>query len=363
MSLNVWEQTSEIIKETGSIVLLTAENSAVEDITALVFMGGALQALGKKVKFFIPNWPLINPLPFENWIWEQIPKELIINELPTLDEYNQYGLYIPNLNQDFEDDIFLTFNILDNLGLEKLGQNEQYWKDHTVINISNNPAQENFGHLRLVDPTAPGLNTIVWKLLNTIFYNLAEGVKAETASLGYAGLLLETEHWSNNRITSSCLAAGGELLKLGADRNKIETLLRASAEPKTLRHWGKILSSLQPISDKVIFGLVPDAGPVRNSGKIQRLEKHRLERLAEDFLSNIENQGQAIRGAIIVWPEDQGLCCLWCRDHQRAEEIASELGVTNSNSLIFFQSPSLINLNPENQTLDMIKYLASLIEA
>lgn len=349
MAIKVLDQVSNLILEADNLVLTTSPESSVEDVTAVIFSALAFQALGLPVKIYLPHWPLAYPLPFESWLAEQIPAYLTLNELPT------------------DESLFLLFNILDQNKLAALNPIEQYWADRALIAISTNPEQEMLSPIRYVDITAPGLNTLMFKLIKNLSRDIIEVFDPVTASIAYAGLLIETEHWSRHRLSSQSLAAGGELLRLGAKHVDMETLLRASAEPQTLKYWGQILNQLKTLSSnldsRVAYALIPGPGPVRQAGKIQSLEKHRLHRMATEFFLPLEIQGQSLRGAILVWPEDQGLCCVWCRDPLRAQDLADELGVQAHQGLIFFQSPSLKNLTSVPEIPAMLKYLASLIEA
>ncbi len=151
----------------------------------------------------------------------------------------------------FKYDLIITINSpdLNSLGEIFLNNTDLFYRV-PVINIDHNSTNEHYGQLNLVDLTATSAAEITYKLLAAIKTDL---INANIATLLLTGMIVKTHSFKTASVTPAALNLAGELINLGADRDRIIQNIYRTRSLASLKLWGQVLSHLQ--TDRAI-GLV-----------------------------------------------------------------------------------------------------------
>ncbi|MFA6537708.1 MAG: bifunctional oligoribonuclease/PAP phosphatase NrnA [Patescibacteria group bacterium] len=109
-----------------------------------------------------------------------------------------------------------------------------------IINIDHHLTNTQFGLTNLVLPVSSTCE-IIWQ----IFAENSLPINENQATALLAGILTDTNFFSNGATNKEVLFIAGELLKKNADKNLIISSLLQRNSLATLKIWGKILSSVE----------------------------------------------------------------------------------------------------------------------
>jgi nanoRNase/pAp phosphatase (c-di-AMP/oligoRNAs hydrolase) len=126
------------------------------------------------------------------------------------------------------------------LGPGFANQREALFAIPTVV-IDQDPANEAWGHVNLVDPAASATGEILFRLAREW---RAEGIDAHLATLLLANIVAKTRSFRTPNPSPAALHAAATLVDLGADRERIVRELWRTRSAATLRLWGVALSRL-----------------------------------------------------------------------------------------------------------------------
>ena len=209
------QQIHNHIKGAANLALVSHPNPDGDTLGAAVAFAEYLQTLGKSVKIFC-----LSPVPEKFHFLNNI-------HLISQDE-NVFA------NAD-------TVAVLDSGDLKYAGVAE-ILKDHTatIINIDHHATNAHYGHINMVVPTASSTTEVVYNFfkINNIFIN------PNMACALLAGLVTDTDNFTNQATTYASLTAGGELLRLGANWTMINNRLVRNKSIGALKLWGVVLSRL-----------------------------------------------------------------------------------------------------------------------
>jgi len=143
-------------------------------------------------------------------------------------------------------DLIITIGVQD---LESLGSlfqdHSSFFYDTQILNIDHHSANEHYGQIDLVTPTATSNSEIVYKLVEN-WDKLHITPKIATKLL--TGMIAKTQSFKTPNVTPRTLKYAGDLMKAGAKREKIVDSLFRTRSVETLRLWGRALARLK--SDK-----------------------------------------------------------------------------------------------------------------
>lgn len=143
----------------------------------------------------------------------------------------------------FKYDLIITINTPD---LESLGDifinNTDLFYRLPIINLDHNISNEHYGQLNWVEITATSTSETVYKLMKKIDDSL---IDEEIATALLAGVISQTRSFKTSNITPYTLHIASELMKQGADREKIIRHLYHNRSISSLKIWGQALSHLQ----------------------------------------------------------------------------------------------------------------------
>ncbi|MEK7680445.1 MAG: hypothetical protein AAB348_00105 [Patescibacteria group bacterium] len=169
----------------------------------------------------------------DNWLSIYLtPKQGIIskNELRTATTSFKYDLIITINAQDFESLGNIFFN------------NTDLFYRLPIVNFDTHPANEHFGQINSVELTATSISEIVFKCLTQISES---AIDEDMATCLLTGMISQTQSFKTNNVTPFTLNIAGQLINLGADREKIVKHLYRTKSVASLRIWGGALTHME----------------------------------------------------------------------------------------------------------------------
>lgn len=115
-----------------------------------------------------------------------------------------------------------------------------------IINIDHASANEQHGHLNLVDISAVANGEVCYELVSRIDANL---VDAHIATCFLTGMIAKTKSFKTPNVTPKTLKVVGALMNAGAERDAIVEKLYRTRSVETLRLWGRALARLKADHD------------------------------------------------------------------------------------------------------------------
>lgn len=197
----------------------------------------------------------------------------------------------------FKYDLIITLGCQD---LESLGElferQSELFFEKPILNIDNRSANENFGEINLVEPTATSCCEIILNLFEKQKITLT---KKETATWLLAGIIEKTESFQNAKTSPRALSLASLLINAGAERETIITHLYKTKPLPMLKLWGKILAKINYLPEqKLVFGFVPQED-FENTGTTSQILPLVLKEIKETFAG--------LNAAYLLWQgkEDQ----------------------------------------------------------
>jgi phosphoesterase RecJ-like protein len=110
-----------------------------------------------------------------------------------------------------------------------------------IINIDHHNVNTSYGEINLVLPGASSTSEIIYRLLKSF------GAKFDSrmATSLLTGIITDTSLFINAATSTEAMAAAGELLRAGAEYNKIHRRLFVNKSISSLGIWGLALSRLK----------------------------------------------------------------------------------------------------------------------
>jgi len=142
---------------------------------------------------------------------------------------------------NFRHDLIITLGTPDP---ELLGQIYQktgnFFYQTPIINIDNQPSNEEYGQINLVELTEPTISEIIFSLWEK---EKEKYLGAESAHCLLGGIIYKTRNFKTP-ITPNTLSTTYNLISLGADKEKIINQFYRSQTLNTFKLWGKALNNL-----------------------------------------------------------------------------------------------------------------------
>lgn len=110
-----------------------------------------------------------------------------------------------------------------------------------LVNIDHKIENEHYGTLNLIDPTATSTSEIIFKL----FHKQISETGTDTATSLLTGMISKTRSFKTQNITPKTLNIAGQLMNIGADREKIIKNLYHTKSISMLKLWGQALINLE----------------------------------------------------------------------------------------------------------------------
>ena len=130
---------------------------------------------------------------------------------------------------------------LESLG-SVFGDNSELFGKIPVINIDHQTANERFGHINYLDPTATTTAEIIFEFLNSAG---GEFIDTDIATALLTAIIAKTHSFKSEATKPRLLTLASKLIELGANRDGIVTALFRTRTVGTLKLWGTTLRHLQ----------------------------------------------------------------------------------------------------------------------
>ncbi len=268
MGLSPKEQIIDQITKSETILLCVSKNPNGDALGAALGFYLALKKLGKKTDVVSPTAVLekYSFLPSSNLITHKLEgaRDYVFTVNIEKDKLQQLRYEV----QDNKLKIFITaksgdldeknaalesskfkYDLIIILGtpdLEDLGNvyddNPELFYEAPVINIDNNPSNEYFGKINLVDVTISSTSEMVYNLISNIDEKLFD---EQIATNLLTGIVSKTNSFQNKNTTPKAFLAAASLITKGANKEDIIRYLYKTKSISVIKLMGTIMSTLK----------------------------------------------------------------------------------------------------------------------
>lgn len=143
----------------------------------------------------------------------------------------------------FKKDLIITVGCQDLEQLNELyEQNSELFYETPILNIDNNPSNEYFGTINVVDITACSSAEILYHFIKQHY---DEVLNTNTATSLLTGIIAATESFQSQTTTPNALTAAAHLIEIGAKQQEIVQHLYKTQSLQTLKLWGRVMARLE----------------------------------------------------------------------------------------------------------------------
>lgn len=346
------QQAIDLLQKSKNILIALPESLNGDSLGSALALASVLKALGKKVEIVaqeaLPEQLLFltDPSRVKNKItpW----RDFIINidtsqnkisrlRYETLNQTLKIFLSTPQKIEErdiklepgtFYYDLIITLDApdLESLGLIFEAHTELFF-NKPILNIDHQAANEYFGEVNLVEPTAAACAEIVSRLID----GLGQVVNEETATALLTGLIVKTHSFQNSKTTPQALNLASLLITQGARQEKIIQHLFKTKPLNRLKLWGRLLGKLdhnEELKTAWLFVKPEDFTATNTTDKD-------LPFILEETMELLPQ----LNFCFIFWPDNSGL--LWTmaqgRQPENLQKLTLELGGTIKNNRLLLQ--------------------------
>lgn len=291
MGLNSQEQIKDQIGKNEAILVCVGKNPDGDALGSALALYGALKKLGKKANIaspdtvaekysFMPEVDLVSRKleGARDYVFSLDIDKRNLQQLRYEVEDDKLKIYITAKNGEIDKDRIslesarFNYDLIIVLGaseLEELGsvydENSEIFYDVPVVNIDNNPSNEYFGKVNLVDVAASSKAEIIFNLISGIDEKL---IDEKIATDLLTGVIAATESFQNKNTTPKAFMTAASLIAKGANKQDIIRYLYKTKSVSMLKLMGKAMAGLKYNSQyKLAWSLIEDDGFIKaNSG-------------------------------------------------------------------------------------------------
>ena len=303
------DEAKNLINRSQDIFILPSKNLQGDNLGASLSLFYTLKKLNKNVNVFIENIP--EKFQFFNDFQTNNSKEFIISlnsaqkEVEQLRyENNEQNLKIyltlrkgeiqekdiklntvmkdPNFTQtksDKQPDLLVVLGTesLDNVKCSQ--QNFQNIFETPILNIDNQPSNENFGDVNLIDMTS-SLSEISLELIKTIEKN---AISKDIATYLLAGIIWSSQNLQNPKTRPKTFETASWLIEKGAEHQEIIRHLYKTKPISSVKLFGKALEKLKFYAQNKLYLILLEARDFQESGTTQKDLGFIIEELKTNF--------------------------------------------------------------------------------
>lgn len=268
MGLSPKEQIIDQITKSETILLCVNKNPNGDALGAAFGLYLALKRLGKKTDVVSPTAILekYSFLPSSNLITHKLEgardyiftvdiKKDKLQQLRYEVQDNKLKIFITAKSGDLDEKnaalesskfkydliIILGTSDLENLG-DIYDNNPELFYEAPVINIDNNPSNEYFGKINLVDVAISSTSEMVYNLITDLDEKLFND---QIATNLLAGIISKTDSFQNKNTTPKAFLAAASLITKGANKEDIIRYLYKTKSISVIKLMGTIMSTLK----------------------------------------------------------------------------------------------------------------------
>lgn len=273
MSFNTLQQLKSSIDRSNSVLLAFPyyhgnHLETLDGAASALALGSVLEKMGKKIATASGGFtahPSFAVLPAMKKIQSDLPSlnHLIITvpshaQSHTLEHETRNGELIISVKPDsggmgsdgirvrrtsFSSDLIITFGTRDLPSLGSIFRNHtNFFTTTPIANIDHAVANEAFGHINMIHPTAAAVSEITFLILERLAPDM---LNKEIATMLLTGIIAATRSFKSQRVSQQTLDAASRLVQLGANREHIMEHLFRNRSLATIKLWGRALSHLR----------------------------------------------------------------------------------------------------------------------
>ena len=282
MGLNSQEQIKDQINKNEAILVCVGKNPEGDALGSALALYGALKKMGKKVDIACPSvilekysfMPEADSIAHKldgarDYVFSLDIDKKKLQQLRYEVEENKLKIFITAKNGEISKDRIslesarFSYELIIVLGtsdLESLGslydENSELFYDVPVVNIDNNPSNEYFGKVNVVDVAASSTAEIVFNLINELDENL---IDEKIATNLLTGVIAATESFQNKNTTPKAFMTAASLIAKGANKQDIIRYLYKTKSVSMLKLMGKAMTGLKYNGQyKLAWSLIED---------------------------------------------------------------------------------------------------------
>jgi phosphoesterase RecJ-like protein len=282
MGLNSQEQIKDQIGKNDAILICVGKNPEGDALGSALALYGSLKKMGKKVDVVSPGavadkyvfMPEVDRISSKlegarDYVFSLDIDKKKLQQLRYEVEEDKLKIFITAKNGEISKDRIslesarFNYEIIIVLGtsdLESLGgvydENSELFYDVPVINIDNNPSNEYFGKINLVDVAASSTAEIVFNLISELDEKL---IDEKIATDLLTGVIAATDSFQNKNTTPKAFMAAASLIAQGANKQDIIRYLYKTKSVSMLKLMGKAMSGLKYNSQyKLAWSIIDD---------------------------------------------------------------------------------------------------------
>jgi len=272
MELTPKQQTIELIKGSGKILLLTHVNPDGDALGSILALFMVLQKLGKEVMAVTPDAipSYYKFLPSLDILSDNFSgtKDFVVTVDTNRTKVNKLGykylplenklnvIITPQAGSFSSEDVSFSYGsfkydlviVLDSPDLERLGpfydNNTELFYETPVINIDHHAGNDYFGKVNWVDLTATSTSEILVALIESLARERPL-LDVDVATALLTGIIVDTGSFQNANTTPKSFTVAAQLVAAGAHQQEIIRWLFKTKTLATLKLWGRILESVQ----------------------------------------------------------------------------------------------------------------------
>lgn len=372
--LSPLQQSIDLIQKSKNILIALPENLTGDSLGCALALKKALQKLNKKVEVatqepipeklkFLPNLEILKDklTVWRDFIISIDTSQNKISRLRYEKESNILKIFLTTPDKIEEKQIKLEpgafyydlIIVLDAPDLESLGRifenNSELFFNKPILNIDHRAANEYFGEVNLVEPTAAACAEIVAGLIANLGPDLIDE-PAATALL--TGLIEKTRSFQNVKTTPQALNLAASLIIKGAEQEKIIRSLYKTKPLNLLRLWGRLLSRFEYDQERKIIWFLAEAEDFKTS-----------QTSAKDLpliLEEINDLFPQLNLSLVLWPDETG--CLWllaqAKQPETLQKINLEMPGTIKNGRLLLKTESATPESIKNRLSNLLNSFA-----
>lgn len=296
MSLLPHEQFLSTVQRANRPLIVLSETPHADDVATAYGLAAALKTLKKDAEIVSSGGPAPRSLSFLGGptVKETLPNvrsltvhlqvgKTKVDELSYAVEGEELRIHITPKNgvwtQDdvkiatstYRYDLIIMIGVADMPSLGSFAADYADFIFHTpIINLDHRAANEQYGHVNIVDISAVANGEVAYELLTRID---AQMVDAQMATTFLTGMIAKTKSFKTPNVTPKTLKVVGTLINGGAKRDEIIEKLYRTRSVETLRLWGRALARLKADTEKhIVWTLLTKDDFVHAGSNEQALE-------------------------------------------------------------------------------------------
>lgn len=217
----------------------------------------------------------------------------------------------------YQHDLIIVVDAPDLRSLGSISDQSADFFFHTpVVNLDHSPANENYGQVNYVDPTATSVGEILYHLIK----EMNRPITPDLATALLTGIIAKTRSFRTGALTPRALAAASELVALGAKRDLIVASLYRTKTIPTLKLWGRTLARMKFDADRRIVSTVL----TRQDFALAGADEETLPDVIEELIASAP---EAETVALLYEREGGGVCCVIRNDiRKNADQLSARWG-------------------------------------